>query len=202
MVKMRKEALQAAELLAKNLRGKQPLEVALQEALAFPKETPPAIQRLALVCSSALDDFSQPLDMLNGEQTTSDLRQTAIFILRHWMAQGRDNEYEIYDALTKQKRYSKVVARKLMERLHGVSQKDAANPATWQWLIDDLNNPELLLRELSAWNLANRNVPGSKDLVAGYTATLPEPQRRAIQNAWRNLIPPGQLPPAGAPMKK
>jgi hypothetical protein len=185
--KERQTALQSAITLAKNVQAKK-LDVALQEALAADEL---AARRLALRCYTALDDFSRPLEMLDQENKSDGMRRYAIYSLRYWVAQDRDNEYLLYDALRAQ--FSKVVAKKIMELLHGISTTDAGMPATWQRLIDDLDNEVVALRELSAWNLEILVPEGRK---INYSASANQITRRNGQNQWRILIPPGQLPKA------
>jgi hypothetical protein len=188
--KARRDATQALVKLANNMKDKQ-LDVALREALDTRDNV--WLQRLALWSYMAIDDYSVALELLNREETPPDLRRFSVYALRYWMAQGPNNEYEVFDALKKD--HGKVVARKLMELLHGVTPKDQANPETWKLLISDLDNSVLPLRELSAWNLETL-VPWGAQKAGGFHATMPEGQRRAIQAAWRQVIPPGELPKA------
>ncbi len=183
----RKAALQAAQTLARNAETKQ-IDVALQEALEA-RDLPPRL--LALRSYTAMDNFSVALEQLANDVVPDALRKAAIYSLRHWMRQERDNEYKLFEALRES--YKKVVARKIMELLHGISATDAAEPATWQRLIDDLDNPVVALRELSAWNLEILVPAGQK---IGYSASADQVRRRATQAQWRQLVPPGQLPAA------
>ncbi len=185
--KERQTALQAAANLARNVQAKK-LDVALQEALGADDL---AARRLALRCYTAQDDFSKPLEMLDQENIRDGMRRYAIYSLRYWMAQERDNEYQLYDALRAQS--NKIVAKKIMELLHGISTTDAGMPATWQRLIDDLDNEVVALRELSAWNLEVLVPAGRK---YNYSASANQGARRFAQSQWRQLIPPGALPPA------
>jgi hypothetical protein len=193
--KVRREAMQASVKLA-NALGQKQLDVALREALDTRES--PALQRLALLSYTALDDFTVALELLNKEETTPDLRRTTVYALRYWMAQGVNHEYEVFEALKKD--HGKIIARKLMELLHGLTEKDRNNPETWKLLIADLDNSVLPLRELSAWNLEIL-VPWGQKIAAQYSATAPEPVRRQVQAAWRQLIPPGEIPRPPAPKK-
>jgi hypothetical protein len=112
------------------------------------------------------------------------------------MAQERDNEYKLFEKLKASS--GTVVARKVMELLHGISAADARQPATWQLLIENLDNREVSLRELSAWNLellvpAARKIDYPPSAPFGIAAA-PQDERRNAQAAWRLLIPPGSLP--------
>ena len=82
--KLRRDAVQATLLLARNLQGKQ-LAVALQEALDA--KDAPATQKVALLCYSAIDEPNVALEMLDEERTLPALRRTSVYTLRHWMAQ-------------------------------------------------------------------------------------------------------------------
>jgi hypothetical protein len=142
------------------------------------------------------------VEMLDQENPREGLRRPAIESLRYWVAQERDNEYKLYDKL--KMRSGNVVARKVMELSHKISATEAAQPATWQRLIENLNNSEVVLRELSAWHLELLVPAGYKinhPQSAPYgIASAPEAERLRAQAAWRQFIPPGSLPPA--PKKK
>jgi hypothetical protein len=138
-----------------------------------------------------MDEISVALEMLDQDSPKEGLRRAAIQSLRHWMAQERDNEYKLFDKL--KTRSGNIVARKVMELLHGITAAEAAQPATWQRLIENLNNSEVSLRELSAWNLEVL-VPAGRKI--NYQAAAPQAERVRAQAAWRQLIPPGSLPQA------
>jgi hypothetical protein len=195
--KDRARTLEAAAMLAHNLKGKKQgkkLDVALQEAMDI--EAEPAARLEALRCYVAMDDFSILLEMLDQDNPRERLRRSAVESLRYWMAQERDNEYKLFEKLKASS--GTVVARKVMELLHGISAADARQPATWQLLIENLDNREVSLRELSAWNLellvpAARKIDYPPSAPFGIAAA-PQDERRNAQAAWRLLIPPGSLP--------
>ena len=58
--------------------------------------------------------------------------------------------------------------------------------------MESLNNPHLAVRTLAHWHLV-RLVPAGKEIP--YDAAAPAEDRRAAFQRWRDLIPPGQLPP-------
>jgi len=84
--------------------------------------------------------------------------------------------------------------------MHGLPPEDLGKPATWQKLIDDLNNPVIALRELSAWQLESLAPAIAKRINENdktrYSATAPEAQRIRAMDAWRSAIPPGTVPMA------
>jgi hypothetical protein len=190
----RKEAVQAAMKLSRGIADKA-LDVVLKEAIA--SDAPP-VRRLGLRCYTALDNLSVPVEVLNQDSTSDDLRRTAIYSLRYWIALERDNEYKLYKVLREHFK-GKAVARKVLELLHGISTAEGNDAATWQRLIDDLDNPVLALRALSAWNL-DMLVPAGRKIA--YSPAGPQEMRHAAQAQWRKLIPPGNLPPAPEPPPK
>ena len=204
--KIRQEAFAASKRLAMNLHGKE-LDVVLQEALASDNS---ATQRLALTCFTALDDYTKPVEYLDKDAVKqSELRMVSLYALKYWMAQGSDNEYKVYDAFVTS--YRPIVAKKLMALLHGLTPREEADPATWQRLIDGLNNDVLPMRELcmATLTLALRDVPAVTKALSRYAPIAPPEVRAAVQRDLRMVIPPGQLPPqpgapppSGAPKKK
>jgi hypothetical protein len=86
-----------------------------------------------------------------------------------------------------------------MELLHPFSPTDLARPETYELLIDCLANSSLVIRELGSYKL-QIYVPAGSGIR--YSAADPENLRTAAYNAWRRLIPPGQLPPSAPPVKK
>ena len=200
--KQRTKAQEAALMLARNVQGKK-LDIALQEALLAASAAPekdavvnPATPMLALRCDTALDEITVPLEVLDQDNVPDFLRRTAIYSLRYWIAQERDNDYRLYDALRERQR--NIVARKVMELLHGITTAEMGHPATWQRLIDDLDNSVMALRELSAWNLEVLVPTAAKKINDNpnprYSASAPQEQRRATMAAWRTFIPPGRVP--------
>ena len=187
----RKDMKSAALNLAGNIRSKD-LPVALPEAL----DAPPTPRRLAIRCYGAIDDVNKLLELLDSESAKPDVRRAALSTIVHWKAQQRDAEYQIFKLLQAQQ--TNVVARKIMELMHGLPPEDLGKPATWQKLIDDLNNPVIALRELSAWQLESLVPAAAKRINENdktrYSASAPEAQRMQSMAAWRNFIPPGSLP--------
>jgi hypothetical protein len=191
--KERKLAIDAGYTLAVNLVSKK-LDVALQEAL---DSNSVASRRLAVRCYTALDEFGVPLELLDRENTNlefEDLRRTALYSLLHWLPLERDNEYRVFDALRAQ--YKPIVARKVMELLHSMPPEEREKSATWQRLIDDLDNPVVILRALSAYQL-ELALPKAAQRINQklmYTPAAPPGVRRAAMAAWRDEIRPGSVP--------
>jgi hypothetical protein len=186
MEKGRNAALKAEVDLAENMRSKA-VDVALAETL---NGSDPVARRLALRCYEAIDDLNAILDRFEDDSASADVRNTCIEVLRGWIALRRDNAYELLDIL--KKRYSKGgAAQKIVELLHYLPKQRLDDPLTYETLIDDLANPLLPIRELSAWHLYRIAPAGQK---INYSPTASPAAWTAAQNQWFILIPRGQLP--------
>jgi hypothetical protein len=149
-----------------------------------------AERRLAVHCLAALDMLPQLLGAL-ATKDHADVRQSAIEALRYWVGNSRDNPYRVYDEL--KKRYSPVEAENLVALLHTFSAEALARPETYTTLIDQLSSTRLPLRELAAWHLYQL-VPEARKRIPWSATAAPEALQRT-HAAWRELIPPGKLPP-------
>lgn len=190
--KARTAALKAHENLAKAVQTKA-LDVALAEMLASEE---PAAHRLAIRCYAATDNLEALLDTFQAT-SPGDVRLACIESLRHWITLSRDNDYRLFDAL-KSKYTKAAVAHRIVELLHYVPPAQLSSPATYERLIDDLDNPIYPIRELSAWHLYQLVRTGQK---IRYDASAPMGIRQDAQIQWRRLIPRGQLPPMAGTKK-
>lgn len=187
--------LQARDDLHQQLLTKA-VDVALAEGLKSPDS---ARRRIACMSLKAIDDISALLELLEQEQAP-ELRFWAVEALRIWVAAGRDHDYKLFELL--RPKYRMIEAETIMSLLHDFSDRDLANPDTYDLLIDYLNHPQLPVRELAMWHLYTQVPVGRKIL---YSASGDAASRQQAQAAWRALIPPGKLPPLPMkpmPMKK
>jgi hypothetical protein len=76
--------------------------------------------------------------------------------------------------------------------LHGFSRGDLERPETYDVLIEYLRHDLPSIRLLSAWHLV-RLVPAGKNLPIRANSSKGEAD--LVYKKWRDLIPPGQLPP-------
>jgi len=179
----RNEMQRARDELSTGLSGK-PVEIGLKEAR---NSADPFKRQLAVRSFGAIDDLRNLLDALEDKQPG--VRAEANLTTRHWIAADRDNDYVFLDAL--KSKYTPLEAEKVMELLHNITDRQAAMPETYEFLIESLDNPRLIFRELARGHLyalvpAGRSIP--------YAADADALARRKAQDAWRQLIPPGQLP--------
>jgi hypothetical protein len=207
----RKKSIEAHDKLAKILDTK-PIDVALAEVYQtaqtnaqkeITKEKPLpsldtfALWRHAIRCSTAVDDVSTIYEEFAQPLTPIFIRGLCLQALQQWIAWNRDQDYQLLKAIRTSQ--PKTVSVKIMELFHGISTDDASKPATYQHLIENLNNDVLPIRTLSHWHLLNLAPAGGK---IAYDPAMPQVQRRLAVGEWISLIPPGQLPHAAPPMKK
>lgn len=192
--KVRKELVRVRGMLVEQL-GTKSLDVVLTETM---NALDIASRRLALRCYAAIDDLTSLVEAVeNPNPVLIDVRHGARDALRQWIGSSRDNDYRLFDIL--EKKYKKKEAEIIMELLHGFAQEETKRPERYDLLIEYLTNRNQIIRELAAWHLyalapAGHHIP--------YNATMDSETRNAAASAWRALIPSGQLPPTGPPLKK
>jgi len=207
----RKKAMAACDDFAKALASKS-IDVALAEALdaahaaslkeGGDKRMSPetfALWNHAIRSSSSVDDVAHLFEEFANDKTPAIARRLILSTLHQWLALQRDHDQELFKVVLDSSKKKRTVAVKVMELFHKVSEADARKPGTYQVLIEGLNNELMPIRALSQWHLyalapAGGNIP--------YDPAIPRASREAAVRAWSQLIPPGQLPPTGAPMKK
>ncbi len=170
--------------------GSREVYVALAELLNRKEAAP---RQLALRCYGALGDLPRLLEALEQEEKP-ELRLWAIDVLRNWIAATRDNDYKLVEVL--EPNYQQNGSKIILELLHSVSETDSQKPETYERLIEFLDSPHLVIRELAAWHLY-KMVPQGKSIP--WSAAAPAPQRQATQRIWTQLIPRGRLPGATVP---
>ena len=138
------------------------------------------------------------LDKLAGigkafrETKHPDVLDTAIIALRHWIGRGPGQDQILYDGLIQVGKHKPVHAETIMQLLHGFSNADLTHAETYQTLIDSLDHDLLGIRALAYWHLY-RLVPSGREL--GYSALDAKDAREAAIKKWKELVPPGKVPP-------
>src|SRR5581483_2766164 len=148
----------------------------------------PVEQRAGVTSLGALDALGPLLDAL--ADTRADVREQAVLVLRHWLGRGPGQLERLHQEL-RQRGLSEANARTVLQLLLGFNDAERAVPATYDLLIEDLDHRLPTVRELAHWHLV-RLAPAGRDIPYDPTAGA-EARRRAIQ-AWRDVIPAGQLP--------
>lgn len=168
-------------------RAEKPIEALKQ----FADSTDPIEQRIGLVTLGALDDLAS-LGLTLVAAKTMEEWDFGITVLRHWLGRcpGQDQKY--YQILTTVRGYNEAQAKIVMQLLFGFTAKEQRVPETYEVLIDYLTHEKPAIRNLAAWHLV-RLVPQGKEIPYKPDGTAAEAAK--TQEAWKKLIPEGELPP-------
>ena len=169
------------------------IAMTLQNAAGKPNATE---RKAGVVALGALGELSRLMQVFNNKEH-ADTRDMAILVLRHWLGREPGQVSRLYGHLTKVEKYSSAQARTLLHLLNGIEAEKRHEPETYDLLIQELKHSKLPIRELAHWHLV-RLAPEGKSIA--FDAAGDESQRLMAVEAWRRLIPEGQLPPA--PKKK
>jgi hypothetical protein len=181
-----KAKMAAAEHLRQALLSK-PLEEVLQELVTSENLME---RRLAVYAMGALDDLAH-LSQAARETKYPDVLENAIIAFRHWIGRKPGQDQILYNRLIEVSKYKPVHAETIMQLLHSFGDEQLARPETYQTLIDYLDHEILPIRALAHWHLV-RLVPAGKKINYNPNGTKEE-QEQAVE-AWRKLVPPGQVP--------
>jgi hypothetical protein len=191
--KYRTEMKNALEAFSSTLTAAK-MDAALKDATTAQD---PNRRKLAVNGLGAIDDVDDLIEAL-GNDRYADVRMAAIDALRFWLAQDRDHDHAFYSRVVK--RYGERPADILIGLLlFNYSPQALSHHETYQEWIDFLNNPLLPVRQLAAWHLY-QVVPAGRDIP--YNAAADSAALTRAQQAWRKLIPRGQMPPAPPPPPK
>lgn len=184
------KALQAAaQKLQKQIAGKA-VEPALVEDLDA-KDA--ATRQLAVYSVGAINDLPHLADALGAAKQT-DVRETAITALRHWIGQGPSQNLRLYRFLVDQRMLSTNQAEILLQMLHSFDEGARDRPETYETMIEYLRHDNMAIRELARWHLYRWAIAG-RDIP--YDAAAGKADLDKAYNAWKRLIPDGKLPPSG-----
>jgi hypothetical protein len=148
--------------------------------------------RVAVACMGALDDVPRLVAALENPKS-GEVRDHAVLALRNWIGREPGQLTKLYTYLTKEKKYTPVQGRTVVQLLRGFDDADRKEPNLYQLLIDGLEfSPLVSIRELANWHL-QRLAPAGQKIV--YDAAADQESRSKAATEWRRLIPDGQLPP-------
>jgi hypothetical protein len=171
---------------------KKAVDSALLEARQ--KDDAPTLRVLAIYSYGAVDAVDKLLDVLCNDdaETHAADRNAAILTLRRWLARDPENSTRLFDAkkdtgllMKYDKRTSD--AQATLDFLHDFNEKDAANPATFDLLVQRLRSDQLAVRELAYWQLRHLSL-GARSPLPPYNAGWDADQRNAAADAWKALI--------------
>jgi hypothetical protein len=121
-----------------------------------------------------------------------DLWENATLVLRNWIGRGPGQDQKVYHNLIELRKYSPAHAATVVSLLHDFGPNELLQPETYDTLIEYLKHERLAIRGLAAWHLY-RLVPAGRKIEYNPNGTPAE--HEAAYNAWKKLIPNGQLPP-------
>ncbi len=153
----------------------------------------PTMRAIGVLFLGALDAVPKLIESMDLDRVHPEVRGSAAYALRHWMARNREQDAELYRTLTEKTSYPKEKAAVLMRLLHDVSESDAAKPETFEMLIGYLNHENLSIRELAFWHLAHLVPEGAKTIP--YDATSDAEKRQVAVLEWKKLMAAGKIPP-------
>jgi hypothetical protein len=154
----------------------------------------PIEQRVGITVLGAQDDLNGLGDSLLAAKTLDEW-DYGVTVLRHWLGRCPGQDQKFYDVLTTSRGLSPAQARIVLQLLLGFSAAELKAPETYQVLIDYLGHEKPGIRNLAAWHLV-RLVPKGRDIPYKPDGTAAAAAK--TQEAWRKLIPAGELPPPPA----
>jgi hypothetical protein len=151
-----------------------------------------ANRMLGVLFLGALDATAALVDCLE-DRGHPEVRGTAAFVLRQYIARGHTQEMDLFTTLCDRKFYPPEKAEILLQLLHTFSDEDIARPQTYDRLVGYLNHENLSIRDLALWHLALLAPDITKDMA--YNPTDAPDKRAAAVEVWRKRVPAGKVPP-------
>ncbi len=177
---------------AGKLKSKDSEDVATELLANAEKDEDPdraaVTRQLVISALAALDEIGAVAEMLNNSKH-EDARKTAVVSLRHWIGAHEGRDEKVYERLQSGLGFTKNEAEAVMQMLHSPFSKD--QPETYKTLIAYLKHRRQAVRELAYWHLYRLAPIGRK---IPYDASAPAAERDKAADAWKKLVPSGELP--------
>ena len=157
---------------------------------AFLASADPVEQRIGLVSLGALDDMDRLGKALASAKTLEEW-DFGITVVRHWLGRCPEQERKLFTMLTAVRGLTPAHAKTVMQLLFGFAATDLTQAETFEVLIEYLQHDTPAVRNLAAWHL-HRLVPQGKAIP--FSPTGDKGAIDQTYQAWKNLIPAGQLP--------
>jgi hypothetical protein len=141
--------------------------------------------RHTIRCRAALDDIGTLYEEFAQDTTPIFIRGQCLQTLQQWLGLNRDHDYQLLEVVRNYHKKNKFVPIKIMELFHSISGEDARKPATYQLLVEGLNNDLMPIRTLSHWHLLQL-VPAGAEIV--YDPAMPPERRVRASRQWTDLI--------------
>jgi hypothetical protein len=182
--------------LAQALKGGRKPAVAFAEMLS--KDDMPS-RALAVYGYGSIEDIDALVGILgDDDKSRAPVRATAIFVLRHWLAQDPGNHRKLYDAkddtgVLRKRGLTRSQAESALTLLFDFPPKDRYTTSTFETLARLLGHNKSILAELAFWNLARLSIPVR--LPDGFNAGSSPEERHKYSALIEDLIRQGKLPP-------
>jgi hypothetical protein len=184
----RQREIEAAQLklIQRVSERSKPVDLAVAEIAQDPSRS---AKVLAALCQGTLGLVTPLMDELVDPQFP-ELRQAAAVALTHLAARGPQDDKTIGDTFQKAYGGQTELAESLV---HGFTDAQTNEPATYERLIAALRSDQAGIRELAAWRLRQLDPDGAA--VIRFNATDAEAAREKAVTDWQRRIPQGKLPP-------
>jgi hypothetical protein len=161
----------------------------LAQADAGDPQTARLRQEFAVYGLAALGDLERVAEGL-ADPRQPHVRDAAIIALRHWIGETIGRDQQLAQLLVDRLNYSRAQAETVLHLLHSPFAED--QPETYDTLIAYLRHSKLAVRALAQWHLARLVDP---EKVVPYDPAASDEDRARAADAWKKLIPSGNLPP-------
>lgn len=185
-------AAQAAVQRLQRRLAEQPAEKVLAEAV---HDSDAQVREAAVFALAATNNLPLLVDAMSDTRFP-DVRLTANLAARHWIGQGAGQDLKLYNFLMEERKYTANQAEILLHLLHSFRDTELERPETYETLIEYLRHDQVPVRELARWHLYRWVIPGRG---IPYDSAMPAAARQRAYEAWKKLIPDGQLPPRATP---
>jgi hypothetical protein len=148
-------------------------------------------RRVAIYLMGATDDLERLGQALQNAKQ-KDVWDTGVLALRHWIGRGPGQDQKLYRGLIEKGKMPPAQVETVLTLLHGFGEEELKQPVTYQALLRLLESDRLALRGLAYWHLY-RLAPDGREF--DYDPLAAEEKRAEAVKRWRQLIPPGKLPP-------
>jgi pSer/pThr/pTyr-binding forkhead associated (FHA) protein len=155
----------------------------------------PDNQDVGVFFLAALDEVQPLVDCLMDRQNPN-VRGATVFALQSWLSRGARHGADLSEILDK-RGVGKDKAELIVRLLHFYAPRALDDPKTYEELVNRLDDDNLLVRELSFWQLDRLGVggrlpPEAKKIV--YDPIWDAEKRRSAVGQWKKLVADGKVP--------
>jgi pSer/pThr/pTyr-binding forkhead associated (FHA) protein len=153
----------------------------------------PDNQDVGVLFLASLDVVEPLVALLEDRQNTSNVRGVTLFALQSWLNRGGQHAADLARILSTSGHNGDLIVR----LLHFYDEQDLVKRTTYEQLVNQLDDEDPLVRELSIWQLdqigRSGRLPEEAKSIA-YDSTWEASQRRAAVEKWKRLLAEGKVP--------